>query len=317
MNRQSAAKHLISNTMLENDGSSTTIPRKGSTLYKHIMEKPSTIYKLFNERNYNTSSYIYCIFSNKNDKVYIGSTKCFNKRLQKHRQLLKANKHHSKSLQNYYNKYKNLDDLYVCIIEELDNNITNIELSIIEENYIKLFDSVRNGFNDSYNTYRHLITDEQIAKNKEKQSKSVIELDLNGTYIKKHLSVTEAAKSINDQSTNISACCKGKLRYVKNRIWIYEKDYNTDITYKIRDKNSNSVSYEQARKRAMLGKKSKSINVYDINMNFIKQIDCITDVLKFLNLSLGGYSYRLIKNIITLKTPYKAIYYFKYSEDMV
>ena len=48
---------------------------------------------------------IYKIKNNINDKVYIGSTKDFEKRKSRHLNELKNNKHHSIYFQRFYNKY--------------------------------------------------------------------------------------------------------------------------------------------------------------------------------------------------------------------
>ena len=322
INRQSAAKFLKFNDLilLSNEKGSTTIPWEGSTLYNYIREKPDIIFQnLFDNITYlrnDNNCYIYGILCLNNYKLYVGSTKSLYKRLRKHISLLKNNKHHSKSIQNSYNKYKS-NNFYYFIIDSLNSDISNIEVSTIEETYINKFNTVRKGFNDTYNTSRNLISLENISKNIKQQSIKVVELDLNGNFIKIHSSVTNAAKSVNDQSTNISACCKGNLRYVKNRIWIYYKDYNKNSIYKLRDVQKSYISPENAKLRVLKGKKSKKINIFDINNTFIKQVDCPSDLLKFLNLSISGKYFRLIKDLIKDKTPYKAIYKFEYSEDIV
>lgn len=55
----------------------------------------------------------------KTDRIYIGSAKLFNKRVTCHKKSLKSNKHHSKKLQNHYNKY-GADDLIYSIIEPVE-----------------------------------------------------------------------------------------------------------------------------------------------------------------------------------------------------
>lgn len=51
------------------------------------------------------SSGIYKIVNNVNGKVYIGSTKNFDKRKQQHFYTLSQKKHHSPKLQRSYNKH--------------------------------------------------------------------------------------------------------------------------------------------------------------------------------------------------------------------
>lgn len=320
INRQSASKFLTFNELiaLNYEKGSTTIPWEGSTLYNYIKEKPDIVFQsLFdNKISTNNSTCIYGIICLNNNKLYVGSTINLSKRLCKHKNLLKTNKHHSKSMQNSYNKYVN-KKFYYFIIENITTKISNIELSSTEETYINKFNTVNKGFNDTYNTYRNLNNLENISKNIKMQSIKVVELDLNGNFIKMHASVTNAAKSVDDQSTNISSCCKGRLRYVKNKIWVYEKDYKKELNYKLKDKNMFHITSEDAKRRALKANNSKKINIFNINNDFIKQVDCLSDLLKFLNLASCGYYCKLIKNLIKDKTPYKAIYKFEYNEDIV
>jgi group I intron endonuclease len=48
---------------------------------------------------------IYAIFNSVDSRIYIGSAICVVKRVQTHKHDLRKNKHHSKHLQNFYNKY--------------------------------------------------------------------------------------------------------------------------------------------------------------------------------------------------------------------
>jgi len=48
---------------------------------------------------------VYAIFSRVDDRVYIGSAASIGKRIKGHRSDLKANRHHSRHLQNFYNKH--------------------------------------------------------------------------------------------------------------------------------------------------------------------------------------------------------------------
>lgn len=63
---------------------------------------------------------IYIISNTENSKIYIGSTHNFKVRWKKHKSLLNKNKHHSKHLQNAWNKYgESVFDFqvfeYVCL----------------------------------------------------------------------------------------------------------------------------------------------------------------------------------------------------------
>lgn len=91
---------------------------------------------------------IYRIINTVTNKSYIGSTfKSFKTRWKQHLSKLDNNKHHSKELQNSYNKYGT--DSFVCEILEIieDKSI----LLDRESFYINKFDSVENGYNENPN----------------------------------------------------------------------------------------------------------------------------------------------------------------------
>lgn len=83
---------------------------------------------------------IYKITCTKNNKFYIGSSNHIRKRFNYHRSLLRRNKHHSKYLQNCFNKYGNtsLNFELVQIIDDIDN------LRTTEQYYI---DNLKPSFN--------------------------------------------------------------------------------------------------------------------------------------------------------------------------
>lgn len=85
---------------------------------------------------------IYFIYSKSQNKYYIGKSTNIQKRFWKHLSDLKLNHHHSKYLQNVYNKY-GLNDLTFKIIEECSEEET-IEK---EKYYIKKYNCFLNGFN--------------------------------------------------------------------------------------------------------------------------------------------------------------------------
>ena len=84
------------------------------------------------------------------------------------------------------------------------------------------------------------------------KAKYVMQYDLKGNYITTHRSVTKAAQSVNGDTANISTVCLGKGHKThRGFIWRYpDNDFSKDITHK--------------------PKKTKAVNQYDLNMNFIK-----------------------------------------------
>jgi len=89
---------------------------------------------------------IYKIESSINNKIYIGmTTRDIEYRWYEHKRELKTNSHHNIKLQRHYNKY---GDVFIySVIEEFD--FKGEEILDIELNYIKYFNSVKEGFNIS------------------------------------------------------------------------------------------------------------------------------------------------------------------------
>lgn len=89
-----------------------------------------------------------CIYAIKNkldNKMYIGMTNNFQKRINHHFYELKNNKHHSLKLQRAYNKYGK-DNFEVLVLEEVE---TMQGLEIKEKEYIKEYNSYLKGYNCS------------------------------------------------------------------------------------------------------------------------------------------------------------------------
>lgn len=91
---------------------------------------------------------IYIIKNIINNKIYIGSTKNFMKRISEHLHLLEIGSHHSIKLQNAVNKYS-FSNFEVRIYPI---NTSRECLYDIEEKLIKEFDSFSNGYNMSENS---------------------------------------------------------------------------------------------------------------------------------------------------------------------
>ena len=85
---------------------------------------------------------IYQIQNLINGKIYVGSSIDLNKRQSAHFRLLKNNNHHSKKLQNAWNKYGE-NNFKFSIIAFKENN----DLIKYEQYYINTYDSVENGYN--------------------------------------------------------------------------------------------------------------------------------------------------------------------------
>ena len=83
------------------------------------MEKKSGIYKILNIIN---------------NKIYIGSAVNIDRRWSEHKSLLTNNKHHSKYLQNSFNKYGTENFLF----EVVEKFSCNMQLTFILNSFIKI-----------------------------------------------------------------------------------------------------------------------------------------------------------------------------------
>jgi group I intron endonuclease len=86
---------------------------------------------------------IYIIRNNVNNKIYVGSTNDLNRRLRNHKFLLEAGKHHSKHLQNAYNKYGKENFLFEVYKKVNENELLIEEQKVLD--YLRPFG--KNGYN--------------------------------------------------------------------------------------------------------------------------------------------------------------------------
>jgi group I intron endonuclease len=90
--------------------------------------------------------YIYYITNTKNGKKYIGKTVDINRRISRHFADLRANRHHSIKLQRAFNKYG--DSAFIVKVQEYQD-VTEEDLSLLEMQEIKKYDSYYNGYNET------------------------------------------------------------------------------------------------------------------------------------------------------------------------
>jgi group I intron endonuclease len=107
---------------------------------------------------------IYRIISKKTGFYYIGSTKDYNKRVKDHKKRLKANKHHSPILQNYWNKYGESDFSFdvLCIVSEPKKLIE------VEQEYLDTYNPKLNVLKKAGSTLGYKFTEEHKIKNRER-----------------------------------------------------------------------------------------------------------------------------------------------------
>ena len=230
---------------------------------------------------------IYGIKNILNNKIYIGSTKSFYRRYYEHIAELKSNKHDNPHLQNAWNKYgsKNFsfDILCYCEVTELIKK---------EDEYIERFKATQKGcgynLHDASGTFHSKETRNKMSKIQKSIwkkkgylssfCKNIYKFDVDGKFIKKHLSIRKAAEemfnslpknkktTIESISSNICACANNKVRNktCQGFQWSYTmnlkgKKYRFDASYK-----------------------NTKVHMLDQSGKFLKEFDSIKEATKYL-----------------------------------
>lgn len=104
-------------------------------------------------------------------------------------------------------------------------------------------------------------------------SKSIIQFDLEGNFIKEWHSITKAGESLNINKSDISKCCRSKLNKAGNFQWCFKGNESTINKYiRLNIPHPNS----------------KSIIQYDLEGNIIKEWNSITEAGYNLNIKVNG-----------------------------
>ena len=218
---------------------------------------------------------IYLIINFQNNKFYVGSAVNARKRKNKHLQQLRKGNHDNSYLQNSFNKYGENNFLFV-LIEDVPN--LN-DLTLREQYWIDSLDACNKEI--AYNIlpkanstlgYKHgtkstekhrqaglNLSPESRQKIAEAKFKPVIQLSLNGEFIKKWNSIKEVCDALGFQQSCISVCCanKNNVKQHKGFIWTWEENYDS---FDINDY-----------KRPYKNNKGKITLQYDLDGNLIKE----------------------------------------------
>lgn len=103
----------------------------------------------------------------------------------------------------------------------------------------------------------------------------IIQLSLNGEFIKEWESMIEAGKKLNITHSGISECCKGNLKSSGGFMWVYKSSFNKDNIKPY--KNNQGAS------------KKKVIQISN-NGEFIREWNSMTDVERKINISVSQIS---------------------------
>lgn len=117
------------------------------------------------------------------------------------------------------------------VIEVFDTAKTLKELNEKESYYINLFDSYKNGYNQTFGG--DSISGYERPKSKDcKNSKRICQISLDGELIKIWDCATDASNELSIDQSSISEVCKGKRKTAGNFVWVHEKDYDPNKDYK-------------------------------------------------------------------------------------
>jgi len=242
---------------------------------------------------------VYGIKNIVNNKIYIGISKDILKRWNRHKNNLKNNKHINDHLQSSWNAYgEQCFSFYV--IEECD-------VSLIEEREIYYINKFKTndrsyGFNKTSggDGVRNLSPECCDKISIGESMYPVVQLDLNGNYIKTHRNCNKAATDVKAEAENIRLCCNN-FKNLKGRKscggfrWMYDSDYQKygflKYMCKIRGKGLPLIQYDL---------KGNIIGIYS------SAYECATTT---------GIGHKLISRVCLNQRPHTCGYIFKRIDD--
>lgn len=142
----------------------------------------------------------------------------------------------------------NLKTNYIQLLLN-DNLIPNIELLketdesnwIKEEQYyITLYSNLVNKNKGGSGIILNR-SSESIGKSSKAKFRKVIQLDLNGNFIKEWESISEIEKKLNIIKTALGNCLKKRSKTAGGFIWIYKEKYNSETFLKSKDKRERTI----------------------------------------------------------------------------
>lgn len=243
---------------------------------------------------------IYKIINLVNDKIYVGSTKDFNRRIKTHFRLLESNNHHSNKLQNSFNKY-GIDNFLTQVIEEVDDENKLIER---EQYWIDILQPELNitltaGLNSHIGLKR---TDET----KKKISESLKGKKLSEEH-KDSIRKTLTGKKLSEEhKNNIKESLNKSDKFKKSRedSEMYERIKKTRIEnggYVVTDEMKNKIS-KTLKSKNLQSAISITIEKYTLSGELLEIYPSMIKAEVDNNIGRGGLYYNLVKQN---KTEYK------------
>lgn len=212
---------------------------------------------------------IYRIFCTETNKSYIGSTwKSFKSRWKQHLSKLNTNKHHSKEMQNAWNKYGT--DSFSCEILEI---VEDEQILLERESFfIEKFDSYKNGYNENPDPSRSPMLNESSCEKSSETHKKIWE---------------ELKKTMTDEEFD-----EYKKEYAKKRglekghiPWNKGKTMTEEQTKNMRKPKKHGVSQKMKEvhiKNGQLAKdRSDYVIVYDAEHKWLNTFWCNSDLVEY------------------------------------
>lgn len=243
------------------------------------------------------SSGIYKIENVANGKVYIGSSNNIERRWQKHKALLRHNKHQNRHLQNAWNKYG--EDRFIFSIVELCpvDSLLNKEQYFIDVLSPEYNQTAIAGKVEMTNDMRQKLSDSVTQVYKEgrlqKTVKPIYQYDLRGNYINKYSSLTEASNTLNIPTSNISNAAHGKCNIAGGYVWRFYRVDKLDVWF---NRMGRPLTKEPYRKRIrnIAAYKNGEVLRFSSTKEAIKALGCTKNQL-YKALTLGRLLFKTIK----------------------
>jgi hypothetical protein len=169
-------------------------------------------------------------------------------------------------------KFKNYINKYKCNVRKVFENLTEdvayqkeIELIAYYKNIRQCKCNLTDG-GDAPPVFRGV-----NAYNR----REVVQLSINGEYIKTWQYIQEIEKELNISNAHITACCKGRFgkRSAGGYLWIYKEDYDCNKTY----------SYKRI-------SRAKKVLQYSLDGYFVKEWESLTQISETLGFMASGIS---------------------------
>ena len=241
--------------------------------------------------------YIYKIYNDVNDKVYIGQTRTtIESRWSNH--INTAEKEYRTSVLYKAIKKHGIQNFHIQEILKVQNeskDILILELNELEKMYIKKYQTltVQNGYN---------IENGGVVK--ENRYKKVHKYSLDGELVCTYESIQEASKCMNCNNQGIIDVCKGRKQHFKGFVWRYENDsfYKYCVDFPLDNNVDSAIQHKFSYKK---------VNCYTKDNNYICTYDSLEDARKAVGLK-NSYN---ITNVCQKRRNYAGGYKWFYSDD--